>query len=346
MKPGSGGLSGALRIRAWRVGIIALPIQVCYFTIFYLGLRTGRVFPLQSLLLLVLALWLYLAYIVLINDLADRGIDAAVGKGTVERGHGLAPRTIAAFLVAIVAGAGVTIWAIGGSLLFDGLWALSFALGTLYSLPPFSLKQRGFIGLAVDSVMEKPLPILTIFAFFGYYGPEIVIFPVLGELLDAVFKHQARDRDRDVEVGVRTFAVAIGKRLSDSALEAIHKADVLMVAVAFLTVGLALPSLAAPAWLELAALVLAFAVASLMFRDFFFHPTPGWSSPLKWEDPPFVVLFNSGFQALLVPTLGFALAVQSHVYAPLLLLFLVSLAPYLFAYAVVALVRMKLIGAK
>lgn len=340
-------LKSVLVLRAWRVGIIALPIQVCYFVVFYLGLRTGKTFAVGTLLLLVLSLWLYLAYIVLVNDYADRAVDAAVGKGTPERGHGLSPDAVRAILVAVLAASALAVISIRGGVVFDALWVVAFALGTAYSLPPFSLKERGAAGLIADSMIEKPLPVLIVFAFFEYYGPEVLIFPVLGELLDAVFKHQARDHDIDVKEGVKTFAVRLGKPLSDSVVEATHRADVFMVVVAFATVILEIPEVRTAAALWLAALLLLFCLAAVRFRGFLFHPMSAqWSAPARWDDPPFVVLFNSGFQALLTPTLGFALVLLRPSFLPILVLFLISLAPYIFAYALVALVRSKLLGGR
>jgi 4-hydroxybenzoate polyprenyltransferase len=346
-QPGLRIVSNAIRLRAWRVGILALPIQVCYFTIFYLGLRTGKTFSLAELLLLVFALWLYLAYIVLINDLVDRGIDAAAGKGTVERGHGLSPSFVAFLLVLIVLANSAVVVAIGSGAVFDALWVLAYVLGTAYSAPPFSLKRRGLAGLVADSVMEKPIPILIVFAFFGYLGIETLLFPILGELLDAVFKHQALDHDADVKTGVRTYAVVLGKERSERMVEFIHGADILMVVLAFLTVLVALPEVRAITAVWLGGLVLAFALASVKLRRYFFHPgSENWSAPMRWADPPYVVLFNSGFQALLTTTLGVALTMRSPVYLPVLLLFLLLLAPFLFSYAVVALVRLHVLGKK
>ena len=339
-------MGNVVRLRAWRVGIIALPVQVCYFSIFYLGLKTGRLFGVAQLLVLALALWLYLAYIVLANDLADRKVDAEVGKATIERGHGLNPSYVKLLLVLIVLAGAAAVLVVGGGAVFDALWVVAYAVGTAYSLPPFKLKDRRALGLVADSVMEKPIPVLIVFAFFGYYGIETLVFPVFGELLDAVFKHQARDHDIDVRAGLKTFAVALGKGLSDKIVEAIHFADVLMVVLVFVVVVLEIPEVKTVAAAGLAALILAFAFGSLKFKDFFFHPAPNWSAPIKWDDPPFVVLFNGGFQALLTPALGLALAMKSQAYLPVLVLFLISLAPWLVGYAVVGLVRLKLLGPK
>jgi len=338
-------VSSLLRLRAWRVGVYALPIQVCYFSIFYLGLKTGEVFEVQQLLLLVLSLWLYLAYIVLVNDYADRSVDAAVGKGTVERGHGLSSVQVESLLVLIVVVNGAAVYTIGRGIFFDSLWVLAYILGTTYSLPPFSLKQRGAAGLVVDSVIEKPLPILFTFAFFGYYGFEVLFFPILGELLDAVFKHQAHDYEIDVKTNLRTFAVSLGKSTSDRLVNKyLLPLDAVVVVVAFVTVMAEIPQLRYSTALVLAGMLIALALTFLKAGRFLIKPvSENWSEPLHWEDPPYVVFFNAGFFTFLTSSLALALVVQSPAYLALGLLFFASLAPYIVAYSVVALVRLKLL---
>ena len=334
------GARGVLGLRAWRVGVVALPMQVCYFAIFYLALKTGAGFSVLQLLALVFALWLYLAYIVLVNDLADREVDAAVGKGTVERGHGLGPRTIAGLLVLIVvAGATTVVW-LGRGQAFDAVWLLAYVLGTAYSVPPFSLKRRGALGFAADSLIEKPLPVLAVFAFFGYYGPEVVLFPVLGELLDSVFKHQAHDYEIDVKTGMRTFAVALGKERSEKIVgSVIHPVDVALVLAAFAVVVAEVPAARLAAATALALLLLVFAAVGLRYGSALVHPLGS-----DWADPPYVTYFVAGFQALLITVLGATVALKALAYLPLFALFLVSLAPHLLSYGIRARAKMGLRG--
>ena len=66
--PGPRGFSGVFALRAWRVGVYALPIHACYFSMAYLLLRVGPPTGVAQLLLLLVALWAYLAYVVLVND--------------------------------------------------------------------------------------------------------------------------------------------------------------------------------------------------------------------------------------------------------------------------------------
>ena len=315
-------------LRAWRVGLFALPIQVCYFALFYLELRTGEDFPVWRLLLLVFALWLYLAYIVLVNDYADREVDALAGKGTVARGHALRPSGVRAVLLAMVLGNAAAVFLLGGGAAFDLVWVVAYALGTLYSLPPAALKRRGLWGFLSDSLIEKPLPVLVVFTFFRYYGYEAVLFPVMAEALDSVFKHQERDFEIDVASGMRTFAVSIGKPLSTRLVDRlIHPADVLLVAAAFAVASLLLPAVSALVLVELGLTALGFALVALRFGRRVFR-----ARELGWVDPPYVTYFNACFIVVLTSTLAFA-AAASMAFVPLVILFLVSLVPYLLYYA-------------
>ena len=307
------------------MGVIGLPIQVCYFAIFYLALRTGESFSVWRPLLLVVSLWLYLAYIVLVNDFSDRGADASAGKATVSRGHALSRSQVAWVLVAIVAANAMVVLLIGGSVAFGAAWLAAYLLGTLYSVPPASLKRRGVLGFVSDSLIEKPLPVIIVFAFFQYYGFEILLFPIVGEFLDSVFKHQERDYDSDVATGMRTFAVSIGRQLSTRVVDSVlHPLDAFLVLTAFLTATFQIPRLSLTLTVLLVLLVLGAVGAFLLVRGSLFK-----SKEIGWVDPPYVTYFNAWFIAALVTCLGAAAALADITYAPLFALFLLSLVPYL-----------------
>jgi len=334
-----GVVSRVLLLRAWRVGLIALPVQVCYFTVFYLALRTGREFPWPQQVLLLVSLWLYFTYMVLVNDLADRRIDSDAGKATLERGHGLSPGQVALVLAAVVLANAAAVVELNGGIVFDSVWIVIYLLATAYSVPPLSLKRRGVLGFLADSVMEKPLPILIVFSWFGYYGYEVLLFPLVGELMDSVFKHQAEDYDLDVRTRIRTFAVELGKSRSQRIVSGlINPLDVLLVLAGFATVIALLPRASLPASIALGVTVLAFFAALAKVRGRMFHPTgPGWPVP------PYVALFNAGFQVLLTSLLGLLAASADAQYIPLLVLFFASLSPYLVGYAIISLTRLGLI---
>jgi len=319
-----------LMLRAWLAGLVGMPAQLCYFSIFYLGLKTAFSFDVSQLLLLIFSLWLYGAYAVLINDLFDRDLDVQVGKATISRGHGLNPAYIGALLLLIISANAVSVALLQGSVIFNALWILTYVLGTIYSVPPFRLKARGFLGLLCDSIIEKPLPILIVFAFFGYYGFEILLFPIFAEMFDSVFKHQARDYPVDVKTKTRTFAVVLGNDLSDKVVnKAIHPLNIMLVLVVFLVVLFQIPQVRTVTSVVLAALLIVFiAILAREKKRIFQAETFGSNK----NNPPYVVFFNAGFQTLLILILGVALTVENPAYLFPLLLFMLSLPPYFRAY--------------
>lgn len=342
MNSQSRGISTVFRLRALQVGIIALPIHVCYFAIFYLGLKTGESFNTLQLLLLVFSLWCYLAYIVLVNDLADRKLDASVGKGTVERGHRLkSSQILLILLILVAANAAAVVFGLHRGIIFDLLWVAAYVLATVYSVPPFSFKERGILGFLADSLIEKPLPVLIVFSFFHYYGAEIVIFPIVAELLDSIFKHQSEDYDIDNKQGIRTFAVVLGKERSRKIVEVIYPLDAIMVTFAFLVVIFEIPEARVITLVILICLLAAMIISVAKLKKTVFRSrTLSWMDP-RLIDPPYVVLLNGAFQLLLVLTLGVSLSIHNISYLPLLALYLVSTAPYWFFYARGALIILR-----
>ena len=326
-----GKLVSVVKLRALWVGIIALPIQVCYFSIFYLGFKTGTPTNSVNLLFLILALWCYLSYIVLLNDLADRKADAAVGKATIERGHTLSPAFLGILLALLVGtSTGVILLELHGDIVFDLLWLIAYVMGTLYSIPPVSLKNRGLAGFLTDSVIEKPLPILIIFAYFNYYGFEIILFPLIGELLDSVFKHQAHDYDIDVKEGLRTFAVELGKRVSDLLVKYLFDPlDALVVMLAFAVVISQIPGIRSITSLVFLLIVLGLAAVFFKSRKSIFRKGAlSWIDPRLEDHTTYTLFLNAGFQLLLLPILGVGLATRNLNYLPLLVLLLIAILPH------------------
>lgn len=309
------------------MGVFALPIHACYFTMAYLLLRGARPPGLADLALLVVALELYFAYGVLVNDFFDRQVDIAAGKSSPKRGHSLTERELAAVMLLQLAGSALAIALIRGGLAFDLLWVLSFALATLYSAPPARLRAKGAWGFLADSLIEKPLPVLIVFSLFGYYGFETLLFPVCAELLDSIFKHQVEDFDPDSRLGVRTFAVVLGKSRSLLAERALFDpGDALAVLALFAVAYLMLPSSRALAALLWVVMLLGLAAFALMQRSG--RVRRGFPFP----EPPVVGYLNFAFRTVLLGGLALALLIELPGYYPLSVLILLSIAVYLKGY--------------
>src|SRR5262245_33147709 len=160
---------------------------------------------------LLLSMMTAAIYASAINELADRGDDAAAGKRNRAADR---PRSIAA-VFAVAVGAGSTfawLWRHDTPLLscYLATW-LAFAL---YSIPPFRLKTRGLAGVLCDAAGEQMFPALaavfmtgrgTQRAVSGAWVASVAIW-TLAFGLRGILWHQSRDVENDRAAGVRTFA--------------------------------------------------------------------------------------------------------------------------------------------
>jgi 4-hydroxybenzoate polyprenyltransferase len=323
------GIGGLLKLRAWGACLFALPIQISYFSMLYLLAKPGIPRPnVIALMMLLVALVLYIAYGVLVNDFFDREVDIAAGKFRANRGHFNSKGQLAATL-AILAGAIVVLVAlINENPIFDALWAVALFLATAYSSPPLKLKIRGVAGFLTDSVIEKPLPILIVFAFFGYYGFEIILFPIFGELLDSVFKHQVEDYDLDLKSGIKSFAIMIGRERSLKAENMIiNPLDMIAVASLFLISYFELPGVH---WLIIASGAL---IVLGLIGTAYLERKEKVRAGFPFPEPPKIGLLNFGLRAFLLGSLAIYVSLSAPNYLPMSIVAFISIAIYLLLYA-------------
>jgi len=268
---------------------------------------------------------LYEAWGVLLNDLFDREADRIAGKSGRTRGHSLS----APFMVILILLTGAASWALilysGGTPLFYFVWVIAYVLGTIYSAPPIRLKNRGVPSLVCNSILERPLPVLLVFLFFRYYGPELIAFPLLSELVWSVFKHQVHDIDKDSKANIRTFAVSLGKELSYKLVKfVINPLSVAAVLAFTIIAGVVLQEFR-PIFAGSVVVILA-GLAAMTYLE---HRSVVYTDPI---DPPYILFLNLAFLLALVLVMGIIVLAESPTYFPLVALFLVSLTPYLRAY--------------
>ena len=318
-------LSAVFRLRAWYMAFFG-PVEIWYFSVFYLSIATGFALPSLTVLALVVSLMLYEAWGVLLNDVFDRESDAVAGKSGRERGHRLGTGVMAALVLAAAAANWALVLLLKPDAVYVAAWAIAYFIGTIYSAPPFRLKNRGLLSFFCNSVLERPIPVVLIFLFYGYYGPEIVAFPVLSELVWSVFKHQVHDYEKDLKANLRTFAVMLGRETSYKIVKfAINPLSVVSV-IAFALISAS--SIPEYSWLFVAsALVVAAGVAALLLLEW---RSRVYSDPL---DPPYILFLNFAFIITLLCGMAAVVAVSQPLYLPLVVLFVLSLPPYLRYYA-------------
>jgi 4-hydroxybenzoate polyprenyltransferase len=100
-----------------------------------------------------------------------------------------------------------------GNTIFLILWAAWILMTTAYSVKPIRLKERGSIGLVDVVLAQRVMPILLVFAAFGYSktGDVLLItIYILFRGLASDINHQIEDYQQDWKTATRTFAVSKG----------------------------------------------------------------------------------------------------------------------------------------
>jgi len=314
-------MSTVLGLRAWNMAFLG-PVEIWYFSVFYLSLATQFQVPVLSALALVVSLMLYEAWGVLVNDIYDREVDLAAGKSGVRRGHTLDPTLMWALVLAAASASWALVLATHPTPVLVATWLVAYSLGILYSVPPFRFKNRGLLSLVCNSVLERPLPVLIIFLFFRYYGLETILFPILSELVWSVFKHQVHDYDEDLKANVRTYAVQIGKSLSYRVVRfVINPLGVLSVLAFAASAAIKVPEYSSVFLASLGITVVGVAVLLILERL-----TLVYTDPL---DPPYMLFLDFSFLVTVILALAVIVLVRQPTYLPLVALFILSLIPHL-----------------
>jgi hypothetical protein len=148
----------------------------------------------------------------IVNDVADRKDDRAAGKANRIEGR---PRVHVAMLLALPIALGAVfavLWR--GDPLLLSLYVAAWLAFSLYSLPPFRLKNRGVAGVLADASGAHLFPTLV---------AVVLVYRVAGRDLDpawlvpmgawafacglrGILWHQLVDRENDARAGVMTFA--------------------------------------------------------------------------------------------------------------------------------------------
>lgn len=152
------------------------------------------------------------AYVCLINDLTDMKEDLQCGKPN--RMAGLSPKARWIFPVAcLLAGSIFFFYLMGHDLLSFILYPIPCIAFTLYSFEPFRLKRKGIWGALADASGSHIFTSLYVVAVMSYFtGQQInwIWFLAVGVWalcygIRGILWHQFRDRDNDMQIGLKTF---------------------------------------------------------------------------------------------------------------------------------------------
>lgn len=207
-------LTGVLRARDWWEHKVPCFLGVAYAVAFYDQAPISALWPLW--LVIVLAVISCAGYVSVINDITDRADDERAAKPNNMAGQsGLFQAAALGFcLIPGLAAA----WLMRGCPVTLLLYGFNWLAFTLYSVPPFRLKVRGYWGVLADTCGGQFLPTLwaamlvvesTHHAVDGWMMLPLALWSfALG--LRGILGHQLRDHENDRMAEVGTLVTQYG----------------------------------------------------------------------------------------------------------------------------------------
>jgi len=183
------------------------------FLIFYIALRNQffSIYFIADFFVFFLFSMFSTTYGYLINDLADKNLDLRHGKQNTFEKDSRTKASLTVFLFLSLSVVFGLYFVKNTYFLF--LWVSWTFLATSYSVKPIRLKERGKIGLIFVVLTQRVLPMLILFAAFGYYDwMDIAVFTtyILFRGLSSDLNHQLEDYERDRYTDTNTYAVRSG----------------------------------------------------------------------------------------------------------------------------------------
>ena len=203
-------LTQVVRAGEWWSYKLSPILAAFYATAFILGVPVTSLW--QAALTLLVALIPGAAYVSVINDLTDREDDLRAGKPNRLTGRSGA---FIGVVIAITVAAGLAVcWMWRGDTMLLSFYLAAWLAFSLYSLPPFRFKTRGFAGVLCDASGAHLFPTLVAItlAARGAGQPAQPSWLAAAGLwafatgMRGILWHQVTDAANDREAGVRTFA--------------------------------------------------------------------------------------------------------------------------------------------
>jgi 4-hydroxybenzoate polyprenyltransferase len=183
-------------------------LAVAYMISFYSGASAVTLYPL--IIFLLLSLITGAVYVSILNDITDSKDDEKAGK--INRMAGLSLTKKMTLLFIPVLAALIITFVLRNQIFTAGIYLLSYLCFTLYSVPPFRFKTKGYAGIVADAAGSQLFPSLFVASFLSFSLQSIVsvnqyILIGIWSLcfgLRGIIWHQFHDIDNDKKSGTPT----------------------------------------------------------------------------------------------------------------------------------------------
>ncbi|RZN40558.1 MAG: hypothetical protein EFT35_02805 [Methanophagales archaeon ANME-1-THS] len=196
--------------RGWKVWM-SYDFHILLLAILY-NLVTVNDFGFLDSLLLISLYGFYLMFGFLINDYFDRAVDIAAGKKrTIQELPEFMFILINCLVFSIII-VHVVHFLLLKKVLFSIILSSSIFWGFFYCAPPLRFKSRGIVGIIINGLTEKTLPVLAVFAVFDHFEIDTFLFVITSFSIhiSEILTHQILDYESDLKTGINSYVRRIG----------------------------------------------------------------------------------------------------------------------------------------
>lgn len=178
---------------------------------------------------------LFLAFGYMINDYADREVDAAAGKDKLMY-HMTEEKIMLSFVVVVLLGSIPVLLISHFSVSVLVMTVLTYLVGASYSMPPFRFKEKGVAGLVISAFAQRCMPIFVIMQLLPADSIVVFTFTIASFIIGLryIFIHQVIDIENDLKGGVTTFATSHFKQAISGVYVSFLFEILLILAILFL----------------------------------------------------------------------------------------------------------------
>lgn len=218
----------------WIHKLFPFVAKIEVFTLFYLLICYGQIqdgFNFYSFLVFQISFFSIGTLGYLLNDISDEKADKEAGKTNVSADLSVIQKLVLSLVLAVIGFVPIAFYCPPTIPLI----VIEFLLLLLYAFPPVRLKEKGFLGLVIDSLYAYFLPSLILLTFLNsQFFVDLffwILLPTFGLFLGIsnILNHQLEDYDNDIVTQTKTFATNNLKGAERTKLVAIVASIVIFV---------------------------------------------------------------------------------------------------------------------